>query len=142
MKVAILVPPSPFLYEPLTFVPLGPLYLSAYLKRQGHEIVVYDYNDQRGRFDYKWNKIEKADFIGITGTTPQFKDMVKILDFIKQHDYEKNKLFIVGGPHASVDPKSCLDAGFHTVIVGDGEYAFEDVLKNKTKIPALQRNIN
>jgi len=133
LKIAILVPPSPFLYEPLMFVPLGPLYLSAYLKRQGHDVVVYDYNDRKGRGGEKWNKVEKADFVGITGTTPQFKGMVHFLNHIKRHDYGKNKWFIVGGPHASCDPKSCLDAGFDTVIIGDGEFAFEDVLKNKIK---------
>jgi radical SAM superfamily enzyme YgiQ (UPF0313 family) len=133
VKVALLVPPSPFLIEPLTFPPLGVLYLSAYLKTRGHEVVVYDYNDQRGRFDYKWNKIEKADFIGITGTTPQFKDMVKILDWnFKQHDYGKNKMFVAGGPHASSDPKSCLEAGFDSVVVGDGEYALQDIVEKKT----------
>ena len=129
MKVALLVPPSPFLIEPLTFPPLGVLYLSAYLKKQRHEVVVYDYNDQRGRFDYKWNKIEKADFIGITGTTPQFKDMVKILDWIKKRDYGKDKSFVAGGPHASSDPQSCLDVEFDSVVIGDGEFAFYDVVE-------------
>jgi len=133
MKVAILIPPSPFLYEPLTFVPLGPLYLSSYLKRQGHEVVVYDYNDGKTRMGEKWSKVEKADVVGITGTTPQFKDMIHFLNWIKKHEFGKDKIFVAGGPHASCDPKSCLDAGFDTVVVGDGELAFEDVLRNKTK---------
>jgi len=134
LKVALLIPPSPFLYEPLTFVPLGPLYLSAYLKRQGHDVVVYDYNDYQMRMkSKKWDDVEKADVIGITGTTPQFKDIVHFLTHIKRRDYGKNKWFVAGGPHASCDPKSCLEAGFDSIVVGDGEYAFEDVLKNKTK---------
>jgi len=133
LKVALLNPPSPFLYDPLMFPPLGILYLSAYLKRQGHEVVVYDYNDHKGRMSKKWDKVEEADVIGITGTTPQFKDMVHFVNHIKRHDYGKDKWFIAGGAHASSDPKSCLDAGFDTVIVGDGEYAFEDVLKKKIR---------
>jgi len=132
MKVAILIPPSPFLYEPLTFVPLGPLYLSAYLKRQGHKVVVYDCDDYKMRMQSKkWAVVEKADVIGITGTTPQFREMVRFLQWCKRH--EVGKWFVAGGPHASCDPRSCVDAGFDSVIVGDGEYTFEAILKNKTR---------
>jgi len=130
MKIALLVPPSPFLIEPLTFPPLGPLYLSSYLKRAGHDVVVYDYDDYEMRMrEKRWDKVEKADVVGITGTTPQFKDMVHFLGWIKRRDYGKGKVFVAGGPHASSDPQSCLDAGFDAVVIGDGELAFQEVLQ-------------
>jgi len=134
MKVAILVPPSPFLMEPLTFPPLGPLYLSAYLKKQGHDVVVYDYDDYGQRtHEKRWDKVEKADVIGETGTTPQFKDMVHFLQSIKKREYGKDKIFVAGGPHASSDPRSCLDYGFDSVVLGDGELAFQEVLQCNLK---------
>jgi len=133
VKVAILVPPSSFLWNPLTFPPLGPLYLSAYLKKCGHDVVVYDYNDYKGRFGEKWQKVEQAEIVGITGTTPQFKEMVHFLNWIKKHDYGKGKLFVAGGPHASCDPKSCLQAGFDAVVVGDGELIFDRLIQYKAK---------
>lgn len=124
MKVALIVPSSPFLFKPLTFPPLGPLYLSAYLKKQGHEVVVLD--------DFKdvetESKTKNSDVIGVTGTTPQFAEMVLILKRIRK--YEGNgKILVAGGPHASCDPKSCLEAGFDHVVIGDGEKAFLEILK-------------
>lgn len=129
MKAVLIIPPSPFLLEPLTFVPLGPLYLSSYLKKCGHEVVVYDFNDYKERIHgKKWDKVEDSDVIGVTGTTPQFNNMVHFLKWIK-HEYRKDKVCVAGGPHASSDPNSCLNVGFDAVVIGDGELAFQEVLE-------------
>jgi len=132
VKIALLITPSPFLLEPLTFPPLGPLYLSAYLKKCGHNVVVHDYMDSAVRRGETWDEVERSQVIGITGTTPQFKEMVHILNWIKKHEYGTNKRFIAGGPHASCDPQSCLEAGFDAVIVGDGEFAVAHYLESPT----------
>jgi len=131
VKVALIIPPSPFLLEPLTFPPLGPLYLSAFLKKHGHTVVVHDYSDSAVRRGETWDKVENSQIIGITGTTPQFSEMVRILNWIKKHDYGAGKLFIAGGPHASCDSQSCLQAGFNIVAVGDGELIFDRLLRYK-----------
>jgi len=131
MKVTLIIPPSPFLLNPLTFPPLGPLYLSAYLKKSGHKVVVHDYSDTAVRRGETWDEVEKSQIVGITGTTPQFKEMVHILNWIKKHAYGEGKWFVAGGPHASCDPQSCLKAGFNTVVVGDGELIFNSLLRYK-----------
>jgi len=133
VKVAILIPPSSFLLDPLTFPPLGPLYLSAYLKKCGHKVVVHDYMENAVRRVETWDEVEKSEVIGITGTTPQFKEMVRILNWIKKHDDYGVKKFVAGGAHASCDPQSCLNMGFDTVVVGDGELAFNYILKHKVR---------
>lgn len=125
MKVALIVPRSPFLFDPLTFPPLGIMYLSSYLKQRGHTVTVYDYND----FDEllhreRWANVVVADAVGITGVTPQFKDMVQLLGWAR-YGSENRKYVVAGGPHASCDPDSCLGAGFDCAVIGDGEYAFE-----------------
>lgn len=125
-KVALLVPPSPFLFDPMTFPPLGILYLSAYLKNLGHDVVVYDYNDHKERGIRKWSKVENSEVIGFTLTTPQFSEAVVLLSRLKRR--YPDKYFVAGGPHASVDPESCIAAGFNSAVIGDGEFAFRDII--------------
>lgn len=140
MKVTLIVPKSSFLLEPLTFPPLGPLFISSYLKAHGHEVSVYDDSEacatKRGE---GIKKISEADIIGITGTTPQFKEMEEWVYLIKTRF--GNKTLVAGGPHASCDPKSCLEVGFDYVVVGDGEQAFLEILKNGASSPIIHAPI-
>jgi len=137
MKVALLVPPSPFLFDPMTFPPLGVLYLSAYLKIRGHDVTVYDYNDPKDRFLKNWKRVEDSDVIGFTLTTPQFSEAVMLLGRLKRAF--PDKYFVAGGPHASCDPQSCVDVGFDRVIVGPGEHELAiltaaNLIRTKPKI--------
>jgi anaerobic magnesium-protoporphyrin IX monomethyl ester cyclase len=128
MKVSLLVPPSPFLFEPMTFPPLGVMYLSAYLKQHGHDVIVYDYNDPNSGKG-KWPSVEQSEIICFTGTTPQFSEIVNLHKTLKTT--LADKLWIIGGPHASVDSESCLKAGFDGVVIGDGEIALHRIIQRK-----------
>jgi anaerobic magnesium-protoporphyrin IX monomethyl ester cyclase len=110
MRVCLIFPPSPFLLDPKALPPLGVLYVSAALKRLGHDVTVLDFAD-----GYRF---VEADVYGVSITTPQFPEAVKILKFLREHGAER---VVAGGPHASLMPKECLEAGFDAVGVGDGE---------------------
>jgi len=105
--------PSPFLQDERVFPPLGILYLKAALDSQGIQAHVHD------------ERIEDIpsgfSFYGISATTPQFPLALKALKNIRE-DNPKSKV-IIGGPHATVDPESCEDAGFDSVVMGHGELA-------------------
>lgn len=124
MKIALYNPPNPFLIEPRTMPPLGIMYLSAVLKREGHEVKVIDLVDRpdvEELMELLYNGAPEADIHGISCTTPTFPYALRILQKIKAKDpYTK---VVIGGPHASIMPESCLDAGFDQVIVGEGERA-------------------
>lgn len=136
MKVALIVPLSPFLFKPLTFPPLGPLYISAYLKAHGYEVSVYvDSEPHATKRLEAFRKVAEADIIGITGTTPQLKEMDGWAYLVKSKF--RNKTLVAGGPHASCDPKSCLEAGFNYVVIGDGEQAFLEILKHGSPSPIV-----
>ena len=121
MKIALYNPPNPFLIEPRTMPPLGLMYLSAMLKREGHEVKVIDLVDKPDVEDLIDILYEEADIHGISCTTPTFPYALRILQKIKGKDpYAK---VVIGGPHASIMPEACLDAGFDQVIVGEGEKA-------------------
>ncbi len=114
-RILLIIPASPFLLEPKTFPMLGPLYLSAALKRAGYEVEVLDLTGGGEVGDIS------TDLVGITATTPQFPEAVSLLREIKARNPAQG--VIIGGPHASVLPAECAAAGFDQVVVGEGEQA-------------------
>ena len=105
--------------------PLGPCYLSAVLKEKGHEVEFIDLAAGQELPDIE------ADLVGITATTPQFPEAVRILREIKRANPEQK--VIIGGPHATVATRECIDAGFDTTVVGEGEMAI--TLLTKQQVP-------
>lgn len=114
-RVALIIPDSPFLIEPRTFPMLGPLYLSAALKRADYKVEVLDLTGGGELPDID------ADVVGITATTPQFPEAVKLLGEIKARNPAQR--VTIGGPHATVLPAECAEAGFDQVVVSEGEQA-------------------
>jgi len=112
MKFVFIVPDSPFLIDEKVFPFLGPLYLSAVLKKEGHDVKVIDLVAGQ-----EIPQIE-ADYVGITATTPQFPRAVQIANILKQRN--PNQKVMIGGPHASANPEECKKY-FDFVCVGEGE---------------------
>lgn len=113
-SVCFVVLPSPFLIDDKVFPPLGVLYVASALKMQGYEeLHVHD------------GEIEKIprgfDIYAVSATTPHFLNAKKALNVIRGYANGKTPRVIIGGPHATVDPESCLNAGFDGVVLNDGE---------------------
>ncbi len=126
MKIGLIFPPARFLIDEKVNPPLGLGYLSSYLKFHGHkDISIYHITDK--------DSIPKinADIIGIGFTTSQFNDAVHIQKELKKSN--PNSLFVAGGIHATSKPTECLDAGFDTVIVGEGEKALLNIINKYDK---------
>ena len=120
MKFVFIVPDSPFLIDEKVFPFLGPLYLSAVLKKEGHEVKVVDLAGVAYSNGYYGQEIPQleADYIGITATTPQFPRAVQIAGILKMRN--PNQKVMIGGPHASANPEEC-EKYFDFVCVGEGE---------------------
>lgn len=123
MEFVFIVPDSPFLIDQKVFPFLGPLYLSAVLKKEGHEVEVVDLAGGlpyvSSLVDFLWEIPQlEADYIGITATTPQFPRAVEIRNIIKTRN--PHQKVIIGGPHASANPDECRKY-FDLVCVGEGE---------------------
>jgi len=126
-EITLIHPDSPFLYDPKVMPPLGLLYLSAMLKREGVKVHFFDAAGRKKRW---WLRSSK--FYGITATTPQFPEALKLLQHLKRAN--PRRMVCIGGPHATLCPEECLDAGFDAVIVGEGDYAIFDFLDGVTGI--------
>ena len=122
MEIALIIPNAPFLAEPLSFPHLGILYISASLKRAGYKPKVYDLTGGS-----KLPKIS-ADIVGITATSPLFHSAINIREAIRR--YNQDAFFVIGGPHATVAPETCEEAGFDATISGEGEEAIVQIVRH------------
>jgi anaerobic magnesium-protoporphyrin IX monomethyl ester cyclase len=70
------------------------------------------------------------DYVGITFTTPLFKQATKILDYIKK--LKKEVIAIAGGPHISALPMETLgNSNFDIGVIGEGERTIKEIAQNK-----------
>jgi len=110
--------------------PLGLGYVASYLKRENHNVWIYEpeiYNAGADEIvDFLQEK--KADIVGLSCATANFYGAVKIAELVK----DKLKIPVVlGGVHASSLPEetlnnySCIDF----IIVGEGEEAMAELLR-------------
>lgn len=120
MNICLVSLPSPFLTDDKVFPNLGVLYLYTALRSRGIEAYVYD------------GKVEEIPqgftHYGVSATTPQFPLAIQALAQIRVNNPEAK--VIIGGPHATVDPGSCLEVRFDSVVRGYGEEALPLVMSS------------
>ena len=123
MKVCLIIPPRPYLFVQKALPYIGILMVSSALKKYGHDVTVLDFADE-----YKYIQ---ADWYGITCTTADWEEAIKIRDFIRTHN-EKAKI-IIGGAHATCSEKQCLTK-FNHVCVGDGEVSAPNIINTDAPV--------
>lgn len=152
-RVGLVIAPSPFLADERVFPSLGILKVASALEEKGHQV---DMIDLSGVANYEeviasyMDMPERANILGVTATTPQFPQAVRILETIKSRD--KQAKVILGGAHATmVGSAYQLDQRrkvsyrgtkayeqmtqlFDTVVVGDGEKAIFDAINTNEKV--------
>lgn len=125
MKIVLINPPSPFLINQKALLPLGLLYLSSALKKNGYDVEVLDLAEKENEIESLLMK-SVADLYGITATTPQYSWAKQIKNILNKKD--KDVKIMIGGTHASGIPNICYDDGFDITIVGEGEAIILDVI--------------
>jgi len=126
MKVCLVNPPSPFLVDQRTFVPLGLLYVASVCEALGHVVEVVDLagyvNWDRSGFP------DDAQVYGVTCTTAQAPYAIRLGAMLRQFGRT-----IVGGPHATVSPQE-LTRSYGSVVVGECELDLEHILSTNEKV--------
>ncbi len=100
--------------------PLGLLYLSALLERNGHTVEVLDYNAENVKESELVKKIESADAVGMTICTNSLNESIDLAHLIK--NYNPSIALLIGGPHCNIAPeKSIIDLNADICATGDVE---------------------
>lgn len=149
-NICLITPPSAFLLDERVFMNLGILRVAAVMEQHGWKV---DHLDLSGISNY----IEVIDshvanspgtLFGLTATTAQLPDAVKIADRI--HELRPNARVILGGPHPTLAHAAYrreqgkalgyegrgtrglqhLKAHFDVIVAGDGEIAIFEACKH------------
>ena len=121
MSISLIIPPSPFLGDQKRNPPLGIMYIASFLEQNNYSVKL---TDLRGLTPDAWLQyIPKGDIYGITATTPEYPYAIEIARQVK----EKGTVIVLGGVHASADPKG-IDEIFDKVVIGEGEYSILNVI--------------
>ncbi len=125
MKITLIYPR--FKYEHVGGLqePLGILYISSVLKKNGYDVKVIDLTFEKS-FSVIRKNIAGSDIVGISVTTALFNTAKNVLNYIKKID--PSIPVVMGGPHATVLPNEILSSGFDYAIIGEGEETILDLL--------------
>ena len=129
MNVVIINPPHPYLTDQKRNQPLGIMYLAAMLEKENYNVELIDlcYVEEKN-----WiKKIPEAEVYGISATTKDYFQSIKIAKKIKEY---YKCIIVLGGSHATALP-NIIDPIFDKVVIGEGELAFLEILKDyKNKV--------
>jgi anaerobic magnesium-protoporphyrin IX monomethyl ester cyclase len=129
MRICIILPPAPGLFDPRTNIPLGPLYVAAVLERAGHEVVLVSLLGHD--IPASW---PEADLYAMGFTTPQAGAAKGILELIRSQ-YPDAKV-LAAGAHPTAEPVQTLLLGFDSVLIGEADVTILLVLDD---MPDLER---
>lgn len=110
--------------------PLGLLYIAASLEEStGHRVSVLDAQVEKLDYDQIESRIRKLspDVVGIAAMTLTLLDVIKTVETVKR--VNRNTQVIIGGPHVHMFPEETINlSGVDYLILGEGEYAFRELL--------------
>ena len=105
------------------YVPLGILYISAFLKQQGYDVSVFD-STFSSPAEQRKKMIElKPDVIGIYCNLMTKLNVLPLIKFIKSSPELAHSKIILGGPEPPFYAKEFLDYGADIIVEGEGEQA-------------------
>lgn len=131
MKIAVVIPPSPYMTSDTAFPSLGPLYFASYARKEGHNVKVFDLTGEKNYIEKYALLLKKnsPDCVGFASTTPDIPYVVKL--FRETKKISKNILTLIGGHHATIIPESL--SMFDKVVIGDGFCSVDKIINSKEK---------
>ena len=107
------------------FDPLGLCYLSAYMKRAGHETRIFQHTEESLSYIEDLFDRFDPDVVGFSCLDVNFKEGLKIARSLKR---KKEILTVFGGEHPTAHPEIVADPSIDYAVIGEGEKTFEEIL--------------
>jgi radical SAM superfamily enzyme YgiQ (UPF0313 family) len=134
---------TPYRWKSEAWMPLALVSLATYIKeKQGHEVRILDRNLQYDNNQFiKLLNSFNPDIVGLTCyTSPAIKDIMQVSKITKENS---KAIVVVGGPHATLEPKSLLDYPYIDYVVrGEGEQPLLEICDLVDKKKATKKNIS
>jgi radical SAM superfamily enzyme YgiQ (UPF0313 family) len=144
MKVLLVNPSQHGIYGKLDspdYPPLGLGYIGAMLEKAGHSVKIIDIDADKISEEKFTQIIKEYEIIGLTATTPSFKNALALSRLIKENT---KAITVLGGIHATIAPQDCINNDSIDFIVrGEGELTILELLeaidnhKNFSKVKGI-----
>ena len=124
------------------YVPLGILYIAAYLESKGIENEVFD--TTFSTFEkFKLNLLtKKPNLIGIYTNLMTKISVIRTIKFIRECKELENCKIILGGPEIRYNAQNYLQQGADMLVVGEGEETFYEISEALIKNGNLPKDIH
>jgi radical SAM superfamily enzyme YgiQ (UPF0313 family) len=132
MKILLVIPSQFEIYGKMTppeHPHLGLLYIASALERDGHELILMDFDAEHLSLESFKEQLLKInpDIVGITATTPTYLNSLQIAKLIKEKSHAK---VVIGGIHPTLMPHETMKSGlFDFLVKGEGEETISELLK-------------
>lgn len=136
MKVNLVIPPDPFLGDDRRNPPLGILYVAASTRDAGYDVRLTDLRGVAIQ-DIQDHLDMDSDVYGFSASTPSYHIAWHIAKHIKA---KTGATTVLGGMHGTALPQS-IGPEFDKIVVGEGEVAFLDLLKDVQEDEAADRQV-
>ncbi|MFZ1592498.1 MAG: cobalamin B12-binding domain-containing protein, partial [Chitinophagales bacterium] len=110
------------------YVPLGILYISGFLEKQGVEHEVFDSTFQTQESQLTFIEKYQPDFIGIYVNLMTKVNVLKIITAVKKSPELQHCKIILGGPEVRNHVDNFLKHGADLIVLGEGEITFHEVI--------------
>jgi anaerobic magnesium-protoporphyrin IX monomethyl ester cyclase len=124
------------------YVPLGILYISAYLKENGFDVTVFDSTFSSPEEQRKKLLDEKPGIIAIYCNLMTKLNVLPLIKFIKSSAELKHSKIVLGGPEPPFYAKEFLDYGADVIVEGEGEEAMKEIINELSAPNPVLNKIN
>lgn len=111
------------------YPPLGILYISSYLEKQGIENEIFDTTFSSKKELNKFLLQYLPDYIGIYVNLMTKLNVLEIIKFVKSHDELSQTKIILGGPDVRYNADNFLKHGADYLVIGEGEETLYELIK-------------
>lgn len=112
------------------YVPLGILYLSAYLEQKKIPHNVFDTTFSSFNLLCEYLLCEQPKLIGMYTNLMTKVNVIRIIQFIRENKDLSDTKVILGGPEIRHNAKRYLQSGADLVVIGEGEQTFAELCEN------------
>lgn len=124
------------------YVPLGLLYISAYLESKGLTNAVFD--STFSNFDSLKTYLlkEKPGLVGLYTNLMTKLNVLKIIKLVKEHPQLAHIKIILGGPEIRYNAENYLNNGADILVIGEGEQTFFELAEGFLRTGGLAKDVD
>jgi radical SAM superfamily enzyme YgiQ (UPF0313 family) len=111
------------------YVPLGILYISAFLEKHGYDNLVFD--STFSSFDQLCTTLvrERPNVVGIYTNLMTKLNVLRLIEFVKTSEGLGKTKIVLGGPEVRNHAKNFLDYGADVIVFGEGEQTMLELVQ-------------